>query len=324
MTNAAARVLEILELLQGSGTRTVADLAVHLGVDERTVRRSVERMREIDMPVVSVRGRHGGYRLAPGYRMPPLMLNEDEVVAVVVALAAAQTASPVPGSAQALATASAKLAHSLPRHLADRARALLETAALNPSLLAPAADPSIILTAADAIRSRRPLQISYRSRDDRISVRSIQPHDLVASNGRWYLVGLDSLARSRRTFRIDRVRWARLLPGTFPAPAEHDPVSDLIDHFARADYRYRVAVRVRGSHARIRRHLPASVATIEDLEPDVMSDDHWRRVVIHAEQLDWIPPVLLALDGDVVIEEPEELRDLVAASGRRLTAFATA
>lgn len=317
-------MLEILELLQGSGSRTVHELAEHFGVDERTIRRSIERMREMDIPVVSVRGRHGGYRLAPGYRMSPLMLTEDEVVAVLVALTAAQTAPPLSGSGHAAATATAKIRRSLPPHLASRADTLLETAALNPTLATAAADPSVILTVADAIRRRRPLQISYRSPDERISARSVEPHDLVASNGRWYLVGLDSLSGSRRTFRIDRVRWARVLAGSFAAPAEHDPVSDLIDGFATADYSFRVDLRVRASVTRIRRHLPASVATLEDLGPDLDNDELWRRVGIHAQRLDWIPPVLLALGADVVVEEPQELRALMAESGRRLIALATA
>src|SRR4051794_19670657 len=143
--------------------------------------------------------------------------------------------------------------------------------------------------------------MGYHAADDSMSVRSVQPYDLVASNGRWYVAGLDSLARSRRTFRVDRVRWARLLAATFPAPEEHDAVSDLIDEFARADYRYRIHVRVRAAADRIRRHLPASVATLEDLEPGSPSDEHWRRVVINAERLNWIPPVLLALDAEIVI-----------------------
>jgi len=118
MTRPTARVLALLEILQAGGTRTTADLAVRLDVDERTVRRYVDHLIDLDIPVRSVRGRYGGYRLASGYRMPPLMLTDDEALAVLLGLVAGLRAGLVTTSATAMESAAAKIRRVLPRRSA--------------------------------------------------------------------------------------------------------------------------------------------------------------------------------------------------------------
>src|SRR5450755_3435351 len=126
MTRPTARVLALLEILQAGGTRTTADLAIRLDVDERTVRRYVDHLIDLDIPVWSVRGRYGGYRLAPGFRMPPLMLTDDEALAVVLGLVGGQRAGLVTTSS-ATASAAAKVRRVLPEQLGRRLQAVLET-----------------------------------------------------------------------------------------------------------------------------------------------------------------------------------------------------
>jgi predicted DNA-binding transcriptional regulator YafY len=128
VTTSTARVLALLEILQGGGLRTVPDLAARLGVDERTVRRYVGHLLELGVPVDSVRGRYGGYRLAPGYRMPPLMLTDEEALAVLLGLLAGRRAGLVTTSAAAGESATAKLLRVLPAALRRRLDALLDTA----------------------------------------------------------------------------------------------------------------------------------------------------------------------------------------------------
>src|SRR5207253_5359403 len=125
MPRPTARVLTLLELLQAGGTRTVAELADRLGVEGRTVRRYVEHLLDLDVPVESVRGRYGGYRLAPGYRMPPLMLADDEAVAVLLGLVGTRRATLQPDTALAVESAAAKVRRVLPRALAARLDALV-------------------------------------------------------------------------------------------------------------------------------------------------------------------------------------------------------
>ncbi|MEU3369058.1 WYL domain-containing protein [Streptomyces sp. NPDC006660] len=129
MARPTARVLTLLELLQSSGTRTVAELAGQLGVDERTVRRYVQHLLELDVPVISVRGRYGGYRLAPGYRMPPLMLNDEEALAVLLGLVAGRRAGLMTSTGVASETAAAKVRRVLPERLGRGLDAVLDSLA---------------------------------------------------------------------------------------------------------------------------------------------------------------------------------------------------
>src|SRR5438876_1154627 len=158
MARPIARVLSLLELLQSGGVRTVAELAGQLGVDERTVRRYADHLTDLDVPVESVRGRYGGYRLGPGYRLPPLMLSDDEALAVLLGLAAGRRSGLLAGTGTASETAPAKIRRVLPGRLARRLDALLGSVAFTaPPASADAADSAVLLSVADAVRHRRPL-----------------------------------------------------------------------------------------------------------------------------------------------------------------------
>lgn len=180
MPRPTARVLALLELLQSGGTRTVGDLADRLGVDERTVRRYVAHLLELDVPVESVRGRYGGYRLGPGYRLPPLMLTDDEAVAVLVGLVSGPQ-SGVGASRTAADSATAKIRRVLPKPLAVRLGALLDTAHF-PGRSHPgsAAEVDVLLLVAEAARDRRTLEIVHAGRNGRTTERTVQPYGVVA------------------------------------------------------------------------------------------------------------------------------------------------
>lgn len=166
MTRPTARVLALLEILQAGGTRTVADLARRLDVDERTVRRYVDHLIDLDVPVRSVRGRYGGYRLAPGYRMPPLMLTDDEALAVTLGLVAGRRAGLVPTSATAMESAAAKMRRVLPEALGRRLDALLATVDFTASASSAATqETGVLLMLAEAVRHRRPVAVGYTARD---------------------------------------------------------------------------------------------------------------------------------------------------------------
>lgn len=319
MTSATARALELLELLESGGLRTVGELAQRLDLDERTVRRHVERLREIGIPVEAVRGRYGGYSIASSYRLPPLMFSDDEAVAVLVGLTFARGRDEGLSDDAALATAIAKIQRGLPSALATRTSSL-GSAITGEQRATVDLDPSVLLTAADAIRHRRPVSMTYRSGPGK-SHRSLQPHDLVAHGGRWYLIGLDSLSHEQRTFRLDRITSLRTLAGTFPAPPPHDALADLVQTFAAADYRYLIRLRIQATEEDIRRHLPPSVAELDPLEADQGSGP-WFRATIRARELRWLPRILLSLDTAVVVEEPEELRSELLAQAEKLARLA--
>ncbi|KAA9376387.1 YafY family transcriptional regulator [Microbispora cellulosiformans] len=326
MARPTHRVLTLLELLQSGGTRTMAELADRLGVDERTVRRYVDHLVDLDVPVESVRGRYGGYRLAPGYRVPPLMLSDDEALAVLLGLVAGRRSGLMTTMGAASETAAAKIRRVLPGRLARRLDTVIESLAFTAppgEFVTP--ETAVLLSIADAVRHHRPISIRYTAADGRRSERTLHPYGLVAHSGRWYVTGADPKIGEERTFRLDRIADARTLPGSFEPPAGIDPAQRVLSALAKAPYRHEVVLLIQGTVEQIRAGLPAGVATVE--EPASAHDtdrdtEGWLRVELRAERLDWLPPVLASLDRPFVIERPDELRGLVAALADRLAASA--
>ncbi|MFC1411033.1 helix-turn-helix transcriptional regulator [Streptacidiphilus sp. N1-12] len=341
MARPTGRVLTLLELLQSGGIRTVAELADRLGVDGRTVRRYVDHLVDLDVPVESVRGRYGGYRLAPGYRLPPLMLNDDEALAVLLGLVAGRRAGLLTSAGAASETAAAKIRRVLPERLARQLDTVLESLAFT----APAGEfatpeTGILLTLADAVRRHRPVLIRYTSRDGRRSERTLHPYGIVTHEGRWYVTGADpgagegvgsgaepavgSGTGQDRTFRLDRIADARTLPGSFDPPVGVDPAQRVLSGLATAPYRHEVTLRIHGTVEQIRARLPASIASVQELPSGAgaAQSERWYRVEIRAERLDWLPPLLASLDRPFTIERPDELRALVIVLADRLTAAA--
>jgi predicted DNA-binding transcriptional regulator YafY len=326
MTRPTAHVLTLLELLQSGGTRTAAELASRLRVDERTVRRYVDHLIDLDVPVASVRGRYGGYRLAPGYRLPPLMLTDEEALAVLLGLVAGRRAGLMTAAGAASETAAAKIRRVLPARLAGQLEAVLGSLAFTArSGESSAPEAAVLLAIADAVRHHRPVQVRYTAADGGRSERTLHPYGLVAHSGRWYVTGADPGIGEDRTFRLDRIADARILPGSFDPPAGLDPAQRVLSGFATAPYRHHVILRINGTAEQVRARLPASVATVTDAPPAPGEDQRtggWLRVELRAERLDWLPPLLAALDLPFTIEQPAELRELVAALAGRLSASA--
>jgi predicted DNA-binding transcriptional regulator YafY len=308
-----ARVLALLEILQGGGTRTIAELAARLEVDERTVRRYVDHLHDLDIPVRAIRGRYGGYRLAPGYRMPPLMLTDEEALAVLLGLVTARRAGVISTAAE---SAIAKVRRVLPDALGRRLDALLEIADFTtPARSALTTEAATLLTVAEAARDRRPVDLGYTAGHGGDSRRVVHPYGIVAHSGRWYLTGFDSASGEVRTFRVDRITTVGMSAGTFDVPTGFDPTRQVMTAIAEAPYRHEVSVRIQATPEQIRAVFPPSIATLEDT-------DSWVRVRIRAQDLEWIPARLAALDRPFVIEQPDALRDLLRALANRLAANA--
>lgn len=326
MSRPTGRVLALLELLQSGGTRTIAELADRLGVDGRTVRRYVDQLIDLDVPVEAVRGRYGGYRLARGYRLPPLMLSDDEALAVLLGLIAGRRTGLATAGDTASETAAAKIRRVLPERLARRLDTVLENLAFTePPGQAATPDATVLLAIADAVRHRRPVSFRYTDRDGRRSDRTLHPYGIVSHSGRWYVTGADPGIGENRTFRLDRITDARTLPGSFDAPAGPDPAQRVLSGFATAPYRHEVTLRIHGTVEQIHARLPASVASVQAPAAQAGQDpatERWLNVELRAERLDWLPAVLASLDRPFIIERPDELRDLVIALADRLASCA--
>jgi predicted DNA-binding transcriptional regulator YafY len=319
-----ARVLTLLELLQGGGTQTLASLADRLGVDSRTVRRYIAHLLDLDVPVESVRGRYGGYRIAAGFRLPPLMLTDDEALAVLLGLAHGGTVR----GGEAGPSATAKILRVLPATSRARFEALLQHADLSGAGPADAGsigrpETAVLLIVAEAAGQRRPIRLDYVDRDGRGSHRIVLPYGLVARTGRWYLSAADSLSGEVRTFRVDRMRDVEPQESTFEIPPGFDLARSVADGLAATPWRYAVSVLVEASADHVAERLPDGLATITevppgDAAPPGPSLEGWVRVELRAQRLGWIPALLAGLDRPFIVEEPPELTEAVAALGRRL------
>ncbi|WP_159701613.1 YafY family protein [Arthrobacter sp. 18067] len=320
MSVPSGRMLRVIEMLQSAPLRTVRELADGLGVDERTVRRYVRKLIDMDIPLESVRGRYGGYRLAAGYRLPPLILTDIEAVAVVLGLSRALDVSDDPDISER--TVLAKIRRVLPAASEERFDRLLEAITFGrPSVLA-APDANVLLAIADAIGKNSPLELRYRSSKNELSKRTVHPYDLVSYSSRWYLIALDVLSDEERTFRADRVLTARPAQGYFTRPTRPDVVKRLVEGFASADYRWRAILRIQASEERIRAYLPSAIAVLKDLEGPVKpGEERWHHIEIHAERLDWLPAIISALGCPVIVEGPAELKALLLSNAKRMLSY---
>lgn len=326
MGRPTSRVLAVLELLQAGGVHTVAELAGRLGVDERTVRRYIEHLRELGIPVDGTRGRYGGYRLARHYRMPPLMLTDEEALAVVWGLLLSGRSRSGPASALAVDSATAKVRRVLPAALARRIGAVVETVDFTvpgPGRLDDdgGADEDVapvLLPLAEAAQDRRPVTFAYTTRQSSAAQRSVQPHGVVAHRGRLYLTGFDVTRRAARTFRLDRITDVRLLDGTFAPPADADPVQQVIGPLAPSPRLHEVSFRIKADIAHVRSRIPETLASVTRDGADGEGATGWLRVFLRAERLEWVAGTLAMLDSPFIVEYPQALRDVVAALGQRL------
>ena len=318
MPKPTARVLALLEVLQAGGTRTVAELAERLGVDERTVRRYVQHLVDLDVPVRSIRGRHGGYRIAAGFRLPPLMFTDGEAVAVMLSLVAARRLAPAVLPAEATASAADKIRRVLPEALGQRITTLLRSArfsAADDDLLG--APVGSLLLFAEAAAARCPVAVDYTDRHGRCTERVVHPYGLVVHSGRWYLVAAQPDDPRVRSFRLERIADPARRAGTFEVPEGFDAVEHVVSGLARAPWRHAVSVLVQGSTTAVIGRLPVGLAVVED-----SGRPGWVRVQLRAEELDWVPALLVGLRSRFVVERPDALRDAVRLLGQQLVASA--
>ncbi|MQY22067.1 helix-turn-helix transcriptional regulator [Nocardia macrotermitis] len=317
-------MLALLEILQSGGVHTIAEFAERLGVDRRTVRRYVEHLRALDVPVDSVRGRYGGYRLARHYRMPPLMLTDEEALAVIWALLATGWSGAGPVSPTAVRNATTKVRRVLPAALGRRMDAVMQAVdfAGNRIGTAPAHDGAakVLLDLAEAARDLRPVVFDYTPRHGRESRREVFPHGVVAHRGRLYLAGHDVGKNAPRTFRLDRIRQLRPTDGTFAAPEAHTALEQVMGPLPPDPSRHEVSVLVESDAEHVRHFIPELLAAVEPVA-DTDRDAGWVRVFVRAERLEWVAQRLAAIDRPFVVERPAELTDVIRDLAQRLLEY---
>jgi predicted DNA-binding transcriptional regulator YafY len=286
-------------------------LSERLEVTVRTLRRDVDRLRSLGYPVHSTSGTAGGYQLGAGAMLPPLLLDDEEAVAVAVGLRAASSGS-VTGLEEASLRALAKLEQVLPSRLRHRVTAM--HSAVVPMLpRGPAVDAKTLSVIASACRDHESLRFPYQSHDGTATTRAVEPHRLVHTGRRWYLLAFDKAREDWRTFRVDRIG-TRVVSGARFTPRQ-PPGNDIVAFVSRAvayaPYKYRASVRMFAAAQKIAEVIPPTVAVLEAVDE--------RSSIMHtgAQSLDQLCFWLAMIGIDFEVQEPKELRDRVKQMAAR-------
>jgi predicted DNA-binding transcriptional regulator YafY len=308
----SARLLRLLSLLQARRYWSGSDLAEQLEVTARTLRRDVDRLRSLGYPVDSTSGTAGGYRLGAGAAMPPLLLDDDEAMAVSVGLRTAAGGTVV-GMEEAAARALAKLEQVLPPRLRRRAAALhshIVPLARN----GPTVAPAVLSTIAGACRDREKLTFAYRDRNSAATERSVEPHGLVHTGSRWYLVAWDSARDDWRTFRVDRIQAPITPAGRFAARAI--PGGDLAAFVSRSvssdQYAFRALVLLHSPIERVAERVSPCYGSLEPLDG--------QRCVLQtgAHSLDALAMWIAMIGVEFEVRDPPELVEHLRRASDRL------
>ncbi len=313
----AGRLLSLLSLLQGRREWPGTVLAARLGVSARTVRRDVERLRALGYPIDSTSGPTGGYSLTAGAAMPPLLLDDEEALAVAIALRTAAR-SAVEGIEETALRALVKLEQVLPSHLRRRVQALGGATEVVAGSGGPTVDAAVLTVLGTACRDQEMLRFGYQGRDGEQSRRLVEPHALIAYGRRWYLLAFDPSRTAWRTFRVDRVQapapagrrfQVRAIPGGDAAGYLKRTLAGVVyRHEARVRYLVpasELRTRTRGGWGELREE-PGGASCVYET-----SDDN----------LDWLAFRIAAANVDFeLLAGSEELRERLRAMGRRLAA----
>jgi predicted DNA-binding transcriptional regulator YafY len=301
-----------LSLLQTRREWAGADLADRLGVSRRTIRRDVERLRDLGYPVESVTGPAGCYRLRAGTAMPPLVLDDDEAIAIAVGLRTAARASVI-GIEETAVRALVKLEQVLPAHLRRRVAAL-GSATIAPPLGGATVEPRHLTVIAAACRDTECLRFAYRSREGTESRRQVEPHSLVNLGHRWYLVAWDRGREDWRTFRVDRLTrpasaGVRFFPRRLPAK---DPAAYIRQSIIEAPNRFEARVTLHTAAEKIATRVPPHWGTIEAI------DAHRCEYRTGDDDLGWLAMRITMLGVDFDVHEPPELAEHLRGLADRL------
>lgn len=304
MLETSARLLRLLSLLQSRATWTGAELVDRLEVTDRTLRRDVDRLRELGYPVHSTSGPAGGYMLGAGAALPPLMLDDDEGIAVALGL---QT-SAHDASQRALA----KLENVMPQRLRRRLAAMRASIVQLPDRSTPAVALGSVAELATACAEHRAVTFRYRAHDGTTSARRAEPHRLALVGRRWYLVAWDRERADWRTFRVDRVEAVVAGDRFVPRTAPDEDVAGYVSRSVTGMFQHRASVLFDAPADALRAKVPPQYGAIEPVGPGRC------RLTTSASSLDGIAVWLAILALPFEVESPPELRAHLDALADRL------
>lgn len=241
MSGPTTRVLTVLELLQNHSRISGAELAAHLGVDRRTIRRYISVLENLGVPVTTEQGRYGGYMLIPGFKLPPMMFTDEEVLAISMGLLAARQLG-LAQAAPAIDNVQAKLERVMPENLKKRLRGIHGTTQLILPRTAELLDDSVLLILTRATQAEQSIRFCYHSPEKGVTERQVDPYGLVFRRGNWYSIGYCRLRHEMRSFRLDRISNIQTLNQFFQRPREFDAARYLTNSISNLPRNHDIAI----------------------------------------------------------------------------------
>lgn len=312
MAATTTRALRLLSMLQARRTWSGHELMNRLEVSERTLRRDIDRLRELGYPVRATTGPAGGYQLEAGADIPPLLIDDEEAVAIAMGLLTAAGGT-ITGIQETSLRALAKLEKVLPPRIRRRVQ-MLQSAVVPLVRAWVTVDAEILTTVAAACRDHERLRFDYQTFDGQKSERHVEPHQLVSLHQKWYLLAFDRDRDDWRTFRLDRVASPRATRFTFkPRPIPGGNAAEyVVRSMQERPMRYEVVVRLHAPESVIAGRMRPGEGKVERL------DDTHCLLRTQGDSLEWLAFLLLWFDVDFEVHEPPELADHLAGVAGRL------
>jgi predicted DNA-binding transcriptional regulator YafY len=312
MYHPTSRVLTVLELLQSRAFISGPELAARLEMDVRTVRRYITHLQDVGVPIEATIGRNGGYRLRPGFKLPPLMFTEEEATAVMLGLLAS-TWLEVGQSSVAIEGALAKVSRVLPMRARERLQAISSHLILFPHHQQARPDASLLIDLSEAIHASLSIAIDYRSPNEESTHRKVEPYGMSGWKGHWYLIGYCCLRQDYRVFRLDRIQNAQILSETF----EKDPKFDY-EEFMHEKYNassIQIEVEFQADMATVQQKISTLYGTLTPTLTGVLLQEQY-------DDIESMARYLMALDLPFIVHHPLELREALRRLGERMVQIA--
>ncbi|HUJ76259.1 MAG TPA: YafY family protein [bacterium] len=316
MYHPTGRVLTVLELLQSRPGLTGPEIAARLETDVRTVRRYITKLQDVGIPVEANPGRLGGYRLRPGYKLPPLLFSPPEAAAIALGLLASPWLE-LDLPPEAVEGALSKVTRVLPDAVRERVMAMSSAMILSSYRDESRPDASLLMALSDSAQGRRCVHLTYRSDRDEVTRRVVEPYGVVGRQGKWYLVGWCRLRVDYRTFRLDRIQAAKPLTERFERREDFDLHEYALRSLENYPVRFHIRVKFQAPPARVHDRIPASLGALTSAPDGLVLD--WP-----IDDLDYGARYLLARGVPFTVLGPPELRDVFRKLAEEAAAIARA
>ena len=314
MYHPTSRVLTVLELIQSRPSITGPELAERLEMDVRTVRRYITHLQDVGIPVEANIGRYGGYRLRPGFKLPPLIFTEEEATAIMLGLLAS-TWLEIGQSAVAIEGALAKVSRVLPLRARERLEAVTSHLVLFPHNQQARPDASLLIELSGAIHASQRIEIDYRSLHNEVTHRKVEPYGITGWKGHWYLGGYCCLRQDYRSFRLDRIQQVQILSETFEKAENFDFEVYVKEQYNTAGMH--MEVEFQGELSAVQQKIPTLYGTLTETPTGVLLQEQY-------DDVESMARYLMSLNLPFVIHHPPELREALLRLGERMVQLATA